>query len=689
MAKAKSTAPRKTKGEPAKVIDFTKRKNGELPEKDYEKAFGAEAEEPAEETREPTAADRDLDSIDALMGETAAPVKATPAPAPVGVLGPFTNLTTNLKGGGSVALGPLTAIVGKNRSGKTGIGDAIIFGLTGTHGIGVSSVMALAPAGEPSLFVKLSNAQGRLTRKADGGNITLDAEGAFQGLPPEALKNAVPAVALAELLTFGPGRAREAMIRRFGELGDTLPTPLLPGEGDKALWAQALEATKPERGEAADTAERLASIAKWLRAEKLRLGKDVNLKAAELERKSVQVRQHGEVSDEMLADAEAAYQQALSYENYFSARSKLKGLEEERTRLREVSALLPPNGPSTEESDLDRPEEPDVTSLQAKEQELQEKLQEIADKESLAKMLLQVIDKSIEHQACVTCGGTFEFNGKALPERRAQVAEKLAQRRTEKEKLAKTLSTVSQQIVELVNDHETKLMEWRRKRSEDAAKWNSFTTRAAANKQARATLEEVLAAAEAQERPSEDTVITSNDARERLEALKVAKVGATALEPLDVEVRAAEAKRDLAGRLGEETGKLLLSLLGKVKLKAEAGVNRFMPAGFLAKIALEDNGKPTCRWEVMGADGTPHRRGAACGSEWASLATALSIAWVQGSPIRIPVLDDETLGVFDPENFKGLLAALEKAQKDGAITQAVVVTTRAAEIPKNWIRVER
>jgi hypothetical protein len=127
----------------------------------------------------------------------------------------------------------------------------------------------------------------------------------------------------------------------------------------------------------------------------------------------------------------------------------------------------------------------------------------------------------------------------------------------------------------------------------------------------------------------------------------------------------------------KEAAKLLVSQLKKLKATAESAVNHHMPATFAA--TLNDDGK----WSVGG-----HAVGTLSGSELSALTLALNLAWTDASPIRVLLLDDEELALFDATNVAELFTTVSAAVKRGDISQACVATSRPGIIPESWTKIE-
>jgi len=103
--------------------------------------------------------------------------------------------------------------------------------------------------------------------------------------------------------------------------------------------------------------------------------------------------------------------------------------------------------------------------------------------------------------------------------------------------------------------------------------------------------------------------------------------------------------------------------------------------GFTARLVIDET---TPRWEVVGADGVPHPVGAMSGSERASLTIGLACAWTEGSPLRVLLLDDTDVGMFDADGFTALLTRIEAVVGAGRIGQAVVCSTRTTDPSAAW-----
>jgi len=97
----------------------------------------------------------------------------------------------------------------------------------------------------------------------------------------------------------------------------------------------------------------------------------------------------------------------------------------------------------------------------------------------------------------------------------------------------------------------------------------------------------------------------------------------------------------------------------------------------------------TFSWCVSDTDGRVRGPGVWCGSEQGALMVALSIAWTEGVPLRVLLLDDPDLGLLAADAVPQVLTAVREAVESGVLTQAIVALSRPDEVPPGWVHVNR
>jgi len=138
--------------------------------------------------------------------------------------------------------------------------------------------------------------------------------------------------------------------------------------------------------------------------------------------------------------------------------------------------------------------------------------------------------------------------------------------------------------------------------------------------------------------------------------------------------------------LQERAAQRLIEVLAQVRAEAESVVNRYMPLGMRASLVLDGT---TFSWCVSDTDGRVRGPGVWCGSEQGALMVALSIAWTEGVPLRVLLLDDPDLGLLAADAVPQVLTAVREAVESGVLTQAIVALSRPDEVPPGWVHVNR
>ncbi len=290
----------------------------------------------------------------------------------------------------------------------------------------------------------------------------------------------------------------------------------------------------------------------------------------------------------------------------------------------------------------------------------------------------EILQTMEEHniEECPLCANC----GVSPKELRKKLAEKLSTR-------GKDFARINKLEVDAINDIaviKNKLSGDRLKLDQERATYdrarNSLKTRGEACKGRIDGLKQAHGMVEAYDGPSSQEIETQiNNLRQAGGRKQRLMEDTTRLEALKAD--SARAKT-----LEGQAKKLLTSLLKQVAQDAEDTVNNYMPAGFKAALELSDT---QCAWRVIGADGRAHSKVSMCGAEKGTLIIALALAWTEGSPLRILLLDDEDLTSFSPFNLGTFLTRIERlVNQEGLLTQAIITTTRPHEIPETWAKVD-
>lgn len=599
--------------------------------------------------------------------------------------GVFQLVESNIKGGVRAELGPCTAIVSKgNRVGKTSVLDSFRFALTGTHPIGphASDLAGLTKDGSlPSASIQGVGTS--CSARFPKGKKTVDHHvvGPLADLTDEQRKGLLPLSSARDLLTLGSAKAREELFRRFGDGMDTVPKPRGLDAQQEALFKRAYDSSS------GDVVERLAAAGTWLRSHKRALSERLKALEEEKERLFGEASEGGAVTDDLIAALETKLEQWSAYKRGSTLRENLTRSEAELNAA--VDQLSSYGTVETAEDFNRRMEQAQATSPSRAATEKLLRMRDDLDQASKRLRLLETIltlRKALDGQAqhpCHVCAEPFHGSSYELVEAAERaVAE-------EKSRLAGQTLAVDQakeNYLELERQWAAFFVEEKRKYDEAASGYNMAKAKVAAlahsYKLALGAVENAGALGPPDE--SEESI------RARLDQAKLALAHSDRGEEVSAAIRQLKDEQGDCKAVEVVLEHTLTKLLEGVKERAQGTVNAWMPSGFRAELCLEsDDGKPECRWEVLGADGQPHRKGALSGAEWAALSVAIACAWTEGQPYRYLLLDDADIAGFNAENIANLLHTLAAQVKAGRLTQVLVAWSRPQEIPsEGWTVVE-
>ena len=629
-----------------------------------------------------------------------APRKKTTAQAPTaapsavrvvtqpGSEGFFTHVRSNIKGGVDTSLYACTAIVSeRNRAGKTAVLDSVRLALTGQHPVGphFADLCELTADGSTPEAV-LDGLHATATFHVPSGRKSGDhaLTGAIAGYTGSAA-GLLPLSNLRDLLTLGTAKAREELFRRFGgsEALGVIPLPDGLDEAQAVVWTAALAASTSR-----DSAERLSLAGEYLRKQKRATSTEIRSLEDEAERLRAEQDPAGSVTDDVVTDLRDKldrHRRATASQRLIAQRDALKqelndGIEEyQRTRAPETK----------EEFEASLHLLPLVAPFEAAKQAFKD-AQAAVDglpTGSLAQAVLETREASVKlgqqgplSTTCLCCASVVSTPA---------LMESIDRLKTTHAETRKTRVLAEQALVKarsaLREAEEALLQEQARERTAWQNRFNSYTYQRNRLQQLGDDYKRVVEALEAAiggEVPAEDVAsleaalsatIKAKGRRERLSAI----VGA---------VRRAKNDLDDLKAVEKVVADTLTTLIEGVMVKAENAVNAWMPEGFRAKLVLDNaEGKPECRWQVVGSDGRPHPRGAASGAEWSALTVAIACAWSDGADVRFLVLDDGDIAGFSAENVRNLLGMVSRAVAEGRLTQAFVAWSRPSEIPtEGW-----
>lgn len=601
---------------------------------------------------------------------------------PVGV-GVFTEVESNIKGGVRAGLSACTAVVSKNnRVGKTSVLDSFRFALTGTHPIGPHAADLAGLTKDGSLpYATIAGGDGQCSVRFPKGRKTPDhhVSGSLAALSDEQRKFLLPLSSTRELLTLGSAKAREELFRRFGDADTQNPQPRGLDAQQQALFQRAYNSS------AGDVVERLAAAGTWLRSHKRSLSERLKMLEEEKLRLVDESVSDGAATDDVMTSLESKLTQWEAYKVGSTLRAHVDGLSATlNAMIDQFSALVVPSSREELQAQLENlPELAKHTAEAKKLLELQDKLDVDSGKLKLLEAVLR-LRKGLERGACYVCASEFSGDVAAMVNAAEQAiyaeAERMADAKAEIAAQALRVNAAEQaykQVREFITNNwniNVREYEQAKQRVRDTAEFFK-------REQEKATAVGALIS------PPEEP---ESFLRERLDKLKLAQAQGDRADKVAEEIRALKDEQGDAKAVEVVLEHTLTKLLEGVKERAQGTVNAWMPSGFRAELCLEsDDGKPECRWEVLGTDGQPHRKGALSGAEWAALSVAIACAWTEGQPYRYLLLDDTDLAGFNEYNLKSMLNTVSAAVRAGKLTQALVAWSRPQEIPsEGWTVVE-
>lgn len=551
--------------------------------------------------------------------------------APVFVVQPFERLTSNVKGPIDIELAPVTCIVGANKVGKSSILDTIRLALTGKHPVGPhpANLAELAPEGSTRLYAELHGSAGSLVWDmaiTDGRprkSVGVIGHGEFARMSAAARQSMI-VLDHASFMGFGPERMRRVVMERFGDIEAVQPPPGLNAD-QVSMWQAAQIAAK------GDASEQLTSMQKWLKSTAKTKGDE----ATQKERTIAALRAHtADVGGaDVLAMVETQLTQAVAWDAAERDRA-------EHARL--SNALVDVNAQLTELEAVD---------TSADRAQLKDLLLEKADAERAltnARNLAILIERA-DGSTCPCCG-TEDVNLGVL--------------RTE---IQKGTAVREQQLVEVTRDiadiesrlPDAQVAQLRIQQTELTQQLKGVTV----------GLPEPYQGPSAEELRNQINIIREALANHK----RIARETEEMHQLLDEQATAKLLERQVTSMLN--------SYIQTVRERAQDTVNRYMPEGFRAELRVTDT---VCEWRMFGDDGRSHKSGAYSGSEGGNLLIALAQAWGADAPLRIVLLDDVDLGVFDRDQLASVFAKFKESVDAGLIDQVILVWNRPDEVPADW-----
>lgn len=602
---------------------------------------------------------------------------------------PFNQIATNVKGGkGTIQVGPCTAFVGENESGKTSALDAVRLALTGKHPAGLPE---LIPAKADRLFARVEGPAGSFefaVAKAALKSKKLDApqrKGLLANFDEDDLKHIMPTVSIGDMLEgWGATRTRAAVITRFLQLPG-VPAPEAMSDAQQSLWENALqELTVDENGESIDIdpTEVLAGIRKWMHSVQLKKSKEKTFIEEQIQTLSPQVSEEA-AGDELIPELEEKLKQAQRWEEQAENREKLKAEEETFEALKQEAVALNEKTKAQQErreklEALEQRIAGVINESQAIVAEQRAEGEKFQAKLNRGKVVKSLLDAMVAHNVnqCPVC---FHHSEAEHVKQRAEDMAKLVAERQEDYEMAQkdlqsTLGGVDEREAEVFRAKQAyanTVSEIERQKEALRNRANAVKTRIEALKMAVSDVEYIG--------PS------STEIEEKIEALRAADAKKRQLQSLSTQKAQVTATHEAVTKLKAEAQRLMQETLQQIQATAEAAVNKYMPPGFKASLDLEGT---NCEWRAVSKkDGRPHGKSAS-GAQKCALVIALALAWTEDAPIRILLIDDKELHGFSAANVKAFLEMVKQHVDSGALTQAFVAWSRPDEIPADWLKVE-
>lgn len=626
-----------------------------------------------------------------VMTPTAAPVAPGPALAALAmalsesvVPGYFSRVTSNVKTQHmDIKLSACTAIVSeRNRAGKTAVLDAFRLALTGKHPIGPHAVdlAGLTPDGElPAATLSGEKAGSSFAFPDARKTGVLTALGEFQALSAAEIDGLLPLVQHRELLTLGTAKAREELFQRFGDksaVQTVAPVGLSPEQ--VALWNAALQNSAGH-----DSVEKLAAAGAQMRSIKRTLS--AQLKALEEEKLRLHATQVGvgTPTDDLLREVQRKLDIHRVLAQTQASRNRAQQTEAQLLALIAEYEQLKPLPTEAERQEvltaLDRKWQP--APLQAKLAVAQVNIEQCQRNVQLFTLVVRLREQ-IKNDGCIICAAPQPVMGTYVDCLIIAAEKELTDARQALQAAISAQTQDSVLLTHIIHSRAAELQALQLDWGSQEAERKRLTQALQVAQTNYLAARDVLSELGVQEVPSE----SQEQLQQQLTELQLARQGVIRTSELAALIRAKTTEQSDVKAVETQLGMTLNGLIASVRAAAQEAVNLWMPPGFRAVLMLEDeDGKPACRWEIIGSDGRPHPRGAASGAEWAALTVAIACAWSEGQKYRFLLLDDSDLAGFNATNVQAALTMVSDAVKAGRLTQALVAWSRPTEIPnEGW-----
>lgn len=542
----------------------------------------------------------------------------------------FESLRSNVKGLLDIQLGPCTCITGGNRIGKSSVLDTVRLAVTGKHPVGAhpSDLLELAPAGADQLYAELAGPSGRLAWRMD---IHQGKARRSQGVMAEGFFSRFTAEQRASMLVldhnsisdFGAERMRRAVMARFGDL-DAVKEPAGLNEMQRTLWGQAVNAN--QKG---DAAERLGAMQKWFKSAAKQKGDEAKRKEHTVQTLQQHTADVG--GADVLSILQAKLRDAQAFE---AAQASRLQRDKKRAELEDVNARIR----ALEDVDAD--------SIRTELAELSQEIDEANSALTRGRALASLLERA--DRVCPCCG----TEGVDLDLMRSALAEGVNRRQAQLAELSVRRASLTSRLP-------------------DAALTQARQERVHIQAELRRLEGDIL----------EYSGPTVQELQRQVDLIRDAQANK---QRLDLETEAMHQLLDeqaTAKLLERQVTTMLSTYLQKVRVSAEAAVNRYMPAGFRTELRVTDT---ACEWRMVGQDQRAHKTGAYSGSEGGSLALARAQAWGEDAEFKLVLQDDTDLGVFDCSRLRSVFAKFKATVEEGLLDQVILVWNRPHEVPSDW-----
>jgi len=616
---------------------------------------------------------------------------------------PFTSLTGDVKRRvKDLSLGPLTRIVGEEGAYKSAIAIAVKLALTGEYdAVGKLPSELLTLAADQSLGIEVTlsgpsgDAEWRLPVDPDTGKAKRPDRPVFSGaiasLTEDERYCIVPTDAVRDLLKNAKGerKAREAFLRRFGGSIRELSTPDVLDEQEHEAWTKAVGDCKSRLtggGEEHSADSLLAMLSESFRAlasAKQKELKPLDLLLKEKQKTLTRLEMQDGLTPELLPEKERQLQLAKNFEEAQLDHAELAKVNEalraiqteidadvadEATRTTAHTTRLSAIDRGREEAEVERVKAFDAVLTATK---------KLAFDELNEQAYRRALDKG--ENKCPYCPTKFGESSSLLRDTHKAFGDRLVKStfalESAKTALAVAEANKKERDVERADCVQAFQQEtWKRTTTQD-----DLRRRLVEASSRQKTLTTKLVAA-----PKVAPKLTVATLTKEVQDLKSFVEAKSALSKDGGRLRKLQKEQDLYKKLGETAIELQKTVMLRVSKRASEEVTQGMLGGRRAMLDPE-----SCEWVVVGQDGEAHTWGAMCGTERTSLRLALVAAWTRGSPLRVPIFDDEDMVGLSRKGLRDFYDVCEALQVRGDFTQVIIVSNRPDETPSssNWLTI--